>query len=76
MHIQSSRSRRLNGHDYSKSGAYFITVCTKNRQPFFGTIESRELNPTPAAIITQNIWNQISIQFPFVKLDEFIVMPD
>ena len=32
-------SRRLCGYDYSKSGAYYITICTKNREPFFGQID-------------------------------------
>lgn len=76
MHIQSSRSRRLNGHDYSTVGAYFITICTKNRQPYFGNIGSGKLNQTAAAIIAHDIWKQIPIQFPFVELDEFVVMPD
>ena len=76
MHIQNSRSRRLNGHDYSNAGAYFITICTKNRMPFFGTIESGELNQTAPAIIAHDIWNQIPIQFPFAELDEFVIMPD
>nr|WP_294862403.1 transposase [uncultured Fluviicola sp.] len=76
MPLQSSKSRRLNGHDYSIAGTYFITICTKDKHPFFGTIESGELNPTTAAINTQTIWNQIPIQFPFVELDEFVVMPD
>ncbi|WP_341905521.1 transposase [Fluviicola taffensis] len=74
--IPSSRSRRLNGYDYSSAGAYFITICTKDRQHYFGTIESGELNPTVAAIIATDIWNQIPIQFPFAELDEFVVMPD
>ncbi|MGN0623035.1 MAG: transposase [Oscillospiraceae bacterium] len=26
------KPNRLNGHDYSRGGAYFITVCTKERQ--------------------------------------------
>ncbi|WP_343637782.1 transposase [Fluviicola sp.] len=74
--IPSSRSKRLYGYDYGKAGAYFITICTKNRYPFFGHIESGKLNSTTAAILTQNIWEQIPSQFPFVELDEFVVMPD
>jgi putative transposase len=76
MPIPSSRSRRLYGYDYSLAGAYFITICTKYKQPFFGRIESGILEKTTAAIITQTIWEQIPVQFPFVELDEFVVMPD
>ena len=27
---------RLQNYDYSRNGAYFITICTQNRTPYFG----------------------------------------
>jgi hypothetical protein len=30
------RSIRLKGFDYKQSGAYFVTVCTQNRDCVFG----------------------------------------
>ena len=32
---------RLDGYDYSRSGAYFVTVCTKNMQHFFWEYPNR-----------------------------------
>ena len=32
------RSIRLNGYDYTQAGYYFVTICTQNRHPLFGTI--------------------------------------
>ena len=32
------KSSRLKNYDYSKTGAYFITICTKNRAPILSTI--------------------------------------
>jgi len=32
------RSIRLKGYDYSSPGAYFITLCTQNREYLFGKI--------------------------------------
>ena len=29
------RDIRLRGYDYSRNGAYFVTVCTQNRQHYF-----------------------------------------
>ena len=29
---------RMDGYDYSSEGAYFITICTKERECFFGEI--------------------------------------
>ncbi len=32
----STESMRLQGWDYGSNGGYFITICTKNREHFFG----------------------------------------
>ena len=32
------KSSRLKNYDYSKTGTYFITICTKNRAPILSTI--------------------------------------
>ena len=36
--IHHRRSIRLQGYDYSQAGAYFITICTHNRECLFGTV--------------------------------------
>jgi len=36
--IHHRRSIRLRGYGYSCSGAYFVTVCTKNKECLFGDI--------------------------------------
>ena len=35
-------SARANWHDYN-GGTYFITICTKNREHFFGEIDNGEM---------------------------------
>jgi len=32
------RSIRLNEYDYSQPGAYFVTICTRNRKCSFGNL--------------------------------------
>lgn len=34
---------RLFGYDYSQNGHYFVTFNTKNRLPFFGKIENKQI---------------------------------
>lgn len=36
---------RLQGFDYSQNGAYFTTICTKNRVQYFGSIVQNILSP-------------------------------
>jgi putative transposase len=37
------QSIRLNGYDYSTSGAYFITICTHEREYLFGDIVNEKM---------------------------------
>ena len=36
-------SARLKNYDYASHGAYFVTIVTKNRTPFFGDIVDGEM---------------------------------
>ena len=38
MPLPIRKRNRLSGYDYSREGAYFITVCTKDKAPILGTI--------------------------------------
>lgn len=41
--IHHRRSIRLRGYDYSRAGAYFVTLCTQQRKRLFGKIVNGEL---------------------------------
>ena len=38
VNIQRRHSIRLQGYDYSQAGAYFVTICTQNRECLLGSI--------------------------------------
>jgi len=69
-------SIRLKGYDYSTSGFYFITICTKNRVNYFGEIYHNKLIKKPAAKIVKNIWFNLSKHYPNCLLDVFVIMPN
>ena len=77
-------SARLKGYDYGSEGAYFITICTDNREHFFGEIkEVSEGNITKKTMhlnhvgrLAEQFWMEIPVHFPFVELGEFVVMPN
>ncbi len=69
-------SNRLQGWDYSQSGYYFVTICVKNRECAFGRIEQTEMILSDIGKMAEQCWSDIAEHFPFVKLDEFIVMPN
>jgi putative transposase len=70
------RSIRLKGYDYTKNGAYFVTVCTQNRESLFGGIENDEMRLNDAGQVTRQCWQDIPAHFPHVLLDIFVIMPN
>ena len=36
--LPKRKPNRLKDYDYSQNGAYFVTICTKNRENLFGTV--------------------------------------
>ena len=38
MELPKRKSTRLKGYDYSQSGAYFVTICTKDREQLLSDI--------------------------------------
>ena len=75
-HKHQRRSIRLQGYDYSSRGAYFITICTQNRQCLFGEIDEGKMRLTPLGKIVKEQWNEIPSRFTGIAMDEFIVMPN
>ena len=50
------RSLRLKGYDYSRAGAYFVTVCAYNKKCVFGEIESGVMRLNTNGEIVASEW--------------------
>jgi len=70
------KKRRLQNYNYGKNGYYFITICTKNRKPFFGKIINDKMKLSNIGKIAQQCYREIPNHFNNVKLDEYVIMPD
>ena len=67
---------RLRGYDYAQAGAYFVTVCTQNRDCLLGDIVDGDMRLNDAAQMIQTVWDQLPDHYPAVDLDAFVVMPN
>ena len=67
---------RLGNFDYSSEFAHYVTICTKDRQWYFGEIINGKMAFSPVGEIVGNFWAEIPDHFPHVILDEFIIMPN
>ena len=70
------RSIRLKGYDYAQPGAYFITICTHNRERSLGKIVDSQIIVSPAGEIVRKAWGTLQRQFPTIGLDVFAIMPN
>lgn len=72
------RSIRLKGYDYTRTGAYFLTICTYQRMHLFGEIVKGEMVLNDVGKIARDEWFKTSKLRPHVKLneDEFMIMPN
>ena len=62
------RSIRLQKYDYSLPGAYFITVCTHKQKMF---LEIKDVQ-----IMIRSVWSSLPDRFFYLKLGEFVIMPN
>lgn len=76
MTLPDRRSIRLKNYDYSTPGTYFITVCSNTRKCIFGDVRDDSIKLNPVGVMVQECWLEIPRHFPFIHLDEFIVMPN
>ena len=73
---------RIKDYDYSTPGAYFITVCTVNREKLFWSDRGGELcSPADVplsdiGIIVENEIRKLNRVYDAVRVDQYCIMPD
>ncbi len=70
---------RLSGRDYTQ-GAYFVTLCARQRANIFGRIagdgSDAVMQLNDAGRFIDECWNAIPDHFPHARLDQTQIMPD
>ena len=82
METQPKRKQiRIKDYDYSAPGAYFVTICTKNRaQILWETVGADIIRPQDVSlsvvgkIVEQGVL-QISNHYDHIAVDKFCLMP-
>ncbi|MCK6621639.1 MAG: hypothetical protein HUU32_05625 [Calditrichaceae bacterium] len=70
------KSIRLKGYDYSRAGAYFVTICVQNRECLFGEIRNGKMLLNDFGKIIDHHWQKIPTHFENAALDEYVIMPN
>ena len=61
--IHRRRSIRLRGYDYSAAGAFFVTICTVERESIFGEVAGDGMRLNELGTALNQCWRAITIYF-------------
>ena len=81
MNQPTRKHIRLSNYDYSSSGAYFITICAKDKQHLFSEITMTETGvPQPIltelGTIAEDQLLKLNERYPHVSVASYVIMPD
>ena len=79
--LPQRKHTRMKGFDYSTSGAYFVTICTQNRQCLFSRIICRDFSSTEVQYtdygkIAEEQLFLLEKRFSCLKVDRYVIMPN
>ena len=80
--LPKRKPNRIDGYDYSTSGAYFITVCTAGREKLFWSavgadiIRPQDVPLSPMGKIAEQGILQMAAHYENITVDRHCVMPD
>jgi putative transposase len=69
---------RLSNCNYMSQGIYFITICTFNKQKFFGEIQNNQMKLNSLGELVNQKWNDTFILRNDLNLEmlEYVIMPN
>ncbi len=70
------RSIRLQGYDYSRAGAYFVTILVKSRACVLGEVVEGEMHLSEIGEIVEEVLESVSARYPGVEIDAYVIMPN
>lgn len=69
-------SARLPNWDYRSAAAYFVTINTRYRVPWFGVCRNGFMCLSDIGSIVADEWQRAACFRPYIRLDLSIIMPD
>ena len=76
MQYKLQKRYRLPEYDYSQEGCYFITICTRNQECYFGKIIKEKMKLSTIGKVAKRYWLRIPENYMNVELDEYTIMPN
>ena len=76
MKLHDRKSPRAQWHDYS-GAEYFVTICTKDRVHYFGTVRNGQTQLTPVGeCLKREIENTENLRHGAASIPLYVIMPN
>jgi putative transposase len=75
-HPDATSRLRLQNHDYTAPGAYFVTICTEHRICLLGDVVDGALAPHTSGLMVESWWHTIPVRHPSTEVMDVVVMPN
>jgi len=81
MEQPTRKPARLRGYDYSRPGAYFVTICAKGKRNLFSEVVGGGALDAPKTRLTQigeivDKYIRSTNSIPGVTVDRYVIMPN
>lgn len=76
VQLPQRKSNRLKHYDYSQNGAYFITVCVKDRQELLGKVVEGDDPSAPYVLLSE--YGMVADKYirGIRGIDQYVIMPN
>ena len=81
--LPNRKPTRLRSFDYNNIGAYFITICTQNKQQILSRIVGGDVLDAPQNVkllpygkIAEKYLNQLNDFYSNIEVDQYVIMPN
>ena len=81
--LPKRKPTRLKSFDYSKTGVYFVTLCTQNRKKILSKVVGVDVLGDPQSIellaygdVANKYINQLNEFYSNIRIDQYVIMPN
>ena len=83
MDLPKRKQLRLPDYDYSSPGAYFVTICTRDRRCILsevtvgdGVLDVPQVQLTPSGMCVRDTLLEIKQHYEWLSVDRYAIMPN
>lgn len=82
MDLPKRKANRLKEYDYSTPGAYFVTICTKDRKNLFwkhvgaSIARPEDITLSVQGEVVDKAVRNIPVYYPVISVDRYVIMPN